>query len=210
MQSISEQISTNNHFDVVHLLSIDHGQLKQSLKIILDGHINSKEKIYWSKKFVSALKKHYLAKEKTVYDSIADMDNLHLLILEAEIEHDIIRKKIESLTEKLVTIKHLDVYTEAELKVLAKFVGQYLAREEHDLFPILRRELDQSILNEIGFQFAIMRKFTPIELQDYPTVQDEIYQKYPDHLKNVYKVSKDFVKKVNLYINGLITESRYI
>ena len=68
-----------------------------------------------------------------------------------------------------------------------------------------------NILNEIGFQYMILRQFTPQDLRDYPGLQSQIYQSTFTELKksrkNIYQWSGHFIKKVNRYISSLVVQS---
>jgi hypothetical protein len=214
MQSTSEEISMNNEFNIVDLLMIDHRFLKECISTIVDKKTDKSTKLASVNKFLEVLKKHSEAEGKTVYDSLADMEILRTFILEGEVEHEIIKNNINALLPKVSILRFLDDQTELEVKVLAKFVEYRLKQEEKDIFPKIRKYLDSSILNEIGFQFMIMRKFSAKELKNNPVLQREIYQihynKMNNQKYNVYTVSADFIRKVNRYINSLVTDSQYI
>lgn len=204
MHTIGEQISMNDHFNVVDLILIDHSSLKECISVLAKQDVDQKTKIATFKKFQRALQRGFVAKEKTVYDSLVDMDEMHFSILEAGVRQEIIRKKLDELSQKIS--KSLDEQTEVELKVLADLVNYHLETEKKSLLPKVEQNIDQSILNEIGFQFMIMRRFSADDLKQYPDLQNEIYQMSSNNLI----ISRKFIKKVNLYISGLISESRYI
>lgn len=214
MQSINKEISMNKEFNIVDLLMIDHRFFKECIDIIVSKKIDKSTKLAHAKKFLEVLKKHSEAEGKTVYDSLADMEVFRSFILEREVEHEIIKNNISALLPKVSNLIFLDDQTELEIKVLAKFVEYRLKQEEKVIFPKIRKYLDSSILNEIGFQFMIMRKFSAKELKSNLALQKEIYQihynKMNNQKYNVYTVSADFIRKVNSYINSLVTDSQYI
>ena len=121
------------------------------------------------------------------------------------------RFKYDSLIPRLEKMKTLDDSTEAEIKVLAELIEHHIDEEETELFPKMLYALDSGILNEIGFQFIILRKFTPQDLKDYPELQAQIYQtsftEPKRSRKNIYQWSGNFVKKVNRYISSLIVQA---
>ena len=213
MQNISEEIATDNSFNIVDILSIDHGYLKECIRVLINDQADLHEKLFYSRTFLDTLKKHSSSEEKTVYDSLSDMDEFRKHILEGVVEHDIIKRNYKKLIPRLAQIKNLDEVTGVEMKVLAKLVKVHIEEEERELFPKMRNTLDNAILNEIGFQFMILRRFTPQDLENYPELQKEIYastmDKSPSKI-NVYKWSAGFVKKVNGYISSLVGQSGFI
>lgn len=212
--NISEEIATDNNFNVVDILLIDHSYLKECITVLTDGHADKHEKLFYSRTFLDTLKKHSVAEEKTVYDSLVEMDDVHMQILEGEAEHSMAKFKYETLIPRLSKMKILDDVTEAEIKVLAELVKHHIQEEENVLFPMLKAQFDQKILNEIGFQFMILRGFTPQDLKDYPELQKQMYQQSAINLKgprkNIYQWSGNFVKKVNGYISSLVTQPQSI
>lgn len=213
MQNISEEIATDNSFNIVDILSIDHSYLKECISVLMDDNAFLQEKLFYSRTFLDTLKKHFHSEQKTVYDSLSDMEEFRKKILEGDIEHLMIMQKARMLIPRLSIIKQLDEVTEMEIKVLAKLVKSHIDEEERELFPKMRKTLDSSILNEIGFQFMILRRFTPQDLENYPELQKEIYAPTMD--KNyskriVYKWSAGFLRKVNGYIGSIIRQNGYI
>lgn len=211
MTNISEEIAVDNSFNIVDILLIDHVYLKECIAVLTNDYANKNEKIFYARTFLDTLKKHSEAEEKTVYESLSEMEELRMQILEGEAEHGMAKFKYESLIPRLLKMKILDDVTEAEIKVLAELVEHHIDEEETELFPKIRYSLDQGILNEIGFQFMILRQFTPQDLEDYPELQSQLYQQNSTELKrsrkNIYQWSGNFVKKVNRYISSLIAQS---
>ena len=214
MTSINEEIAENNCFNIVDILLIDHAYLKECISVLTNDYAHKNEKIFFARTFLDTLKKHSESEEKTVYESLSEMDDLRKLILEGEAEHGMARFKYETLIPRLQKMKTLDDSTEAEIKVLAELIEHHIDEEESELFPRMRQGLDSGILNEIGFQFIILRKFTPQDLKDHPKLQAQIYQKtFYDSKKprkNIYQWSGNFVKKVNRYISSLVVPNSAI
>ncbi|MBY0415116.1 MAG: hemerythrin domain-containing protein [Bdellovibrionales bacterium] len=206
MTNISQEISTDNNFNIINILLIDHGYLKDCINVLTDVSADKHEKLFYGRTFLDTLKKHSHAEEKTVYDSLVDMEEIRKYILEGIVEHSLARFKFEMLITRLSKMKHLDDVTEAELKVLAEVIHHHITEEEEVLFPKMFEHLDRGILNEIGFQFMIMRRFTPQDLKDYPELQKQIYQgpRIKSSKNNIYQWSAHFVKKVNRYIASLV------
>lgn len=214
MQNISEEIASDNSFNIVDILLIDHSYLKECINVLINNHTNLHEKLFYSRTFLDTLKKHSTSEEKTVYDSLSDMDEFRKNIMEGEIEHATIKKKYQNLIPRLAHMKNMDDITEAEVKVLAKMVKQHIEEEELELFPKMRNALEAAILNEIGFQFTILRRFTPQDLENYPGLQKEIYTQTlynnPNSKRNVYQWSAGFVRKVNQYIGSILSQSNIL
>lgn len=208
MTDISEEIAVDNNFNIIDILLIDHSYLKECIAVLTNDFGNKGEKLFYARTFLDTLKKHSHAEEKTVYESLSDLDDLRQFILEGEAEHSMARFKYETLIPRVARMKSLDDVTEAEIKVLAELIEHHIDEEETELFPRMRYHLDPKILNEIGFQFMIFRGFTPSDLKDYPELQEQMYQQsYIENRKsrkNIYQWSGNFVKKVNRYISSLV------
>ncbi|TDP55314.1 hemerythrin-like domain-containing protein [Bacteriovorax stolpii] len=209
MQNISEEIAKDNSFNIVGILLIDHAYLRECIEVILNDEADKHQKLFFARTFLDTLTKHSAAEEKTVYDSLIDMDELHAKVLECEVEHAIVERMISTLWPRMARLKDLDDVTEAEIRTLAKIVRNHIDEEERTLFPLIKENLDQSILNEIGFQFMILRRFTPQDLENYPELQKEIYYNSCNSKRNIYQWSGDFVKKVNRYIGAIVSQSPY-
>lgn len=211
MTNISEEIAVDNSFNIINILLIDHAYLKECIAILTNDYAPKNEKTFYARTFLDTLKKHSQAEEKTVYESLSEMENLRKLILEGEAEHGMAKFKYETLIPRLAKLKRLDDVTEAEIKVLAELIEHHIDEEESELFPRMKKNLDPAILNEIGFQFMILRQFTPQDLKDYPELQEQIYQQSSTErrgsCKNIYQWSGKFLKKVNRYISSLMTNS---
>ncbi len=211
MQNISEEIATDNNFNIVDILLIDHAYLKECIEVLTDNQRNKQEKLFYSRTFLDTLKKHTNAEQRTVYESLAEMDEIRMNILEAIAGSSMTKFKYQTLIPRINKMKVLDDMAEAEMKSLAELVRHQITEEEHELFPKMRENLDAAILNEIGFQFLILRKFTPQDLKDFPEIQKQIYQANPTEQKssrkNVYQWSSNFVRKVNQYIGSLVNQA---
>jgi len=211
MTSINEEIAVDNSFNIIDILLIDHAYLKECIAVLTNDYAHKNEKIFFARTFLDTLKKHSVSEEKTVYESLSEMDELRMLILEGEAEHGMAKFKYETLIPRLSKMKILDDVTEAEIKVLAELIEHHIDEEETELFPKMRYHLDQAILNEIGFQYMILRQFTPQDLKDYPELQAQLYQQNftepKRSRKNIYQWSGNFVKKVNRYISSLVAQA---
>lgn len=199
MQNISEEIARDNSFNIIEILLVDHTYFR-------NPDTDKAEKIFQLRVFLDTVNKHISAKEKTVYDSLDDMDEVRAIIYEGKVELAVLGRMNEHLIPRLEKMKNLDDVTEAEIKVFAKILKGHLDAEEQVLLPLLQEHLDAGILNEIGFQFMILRNFTPEELEQYPDLRREIYYTPPHSRSNIYQRSGNFIKKVNRYIGSIVTQ----
>ena len=182
----------NNKFNITDLLKLDHSYLKEGIKCLKDDKQDKKRKLKLGKSFLDALTKHSLAEKKSVYGPCLKIKDFKMDILEGKVEHGIIDSKVKMLTKKLTGLRTLSDELEVELKVLAEIVEHHVKEEEDDLFPKLRKNLDKKILNEMGFQFMKLRKFTKKDLEAYPKLQEEV----PSIDKLGSRISNNFDSKV--------------
>lgn len=193
-----ERISTNDHFNIVDLLLLDHTYLKECIEILTDEDADKKEKFKHAKGFVDALKKHSAGEKKALYTPLLEAEEFRSKILESEIEHGIVEMKVKALTPKLSAVRSLSEEMEAEMKVLAELVQHHVEEEEDELFPQMRDEIEGSMLNEMGFQFMVNRQFTEKDLEDVPELQEEV-----SFLKKGPKIpAGKFLSRTHDYFSG--------
>ncbi len=192
MKEQNQENVHNSKFNITDLLKLDHSYLKESIKILKSDDSDKKTKLKQGKSFLDALIKHSVAEKKSVYTPCLKIKDLKMDILEGKVEHGIIDGKAKMLTKKLSGLRALSDELEVELKVLAEIVEHHVKEEESDLFPKLRKDLDKSILNEMGFQFMKLRNFTKKDLEDYPKLQIEV----PSMDKLGNRISNNFDSKV--------------
>ena len=201
---MTEQIQENTHnnkFNITDLLKLDHSYLKEGIKCHKDENQDKRTKLKHAKTFLDALSKHSVAEKKSVYGPCLKIKDLKMDILEGKVEHGIVDSKTKMLIKKLTGLRTLSDELEVELKVLAEIVEHHIKEEEDDLFPKLKKDLDKTILNEMGFQFMKLRNFTKKDLQDYPKLQEEVssIDKLATRLPNnfVSKVKKHTTPSAN-------------
>lgn len=201
---MTEQIQENTHnnkFNITDLLKLDHSYLKEGIKCLKDENQDKRTKLKHAKTFLDALSKHSVAEKKSVYGPCLKIKDLKMDILEGKVEHGIVDSKTKMLIKKLTGLRTLSDELEVELKVLAEIVEHHIKEEEDDLFPKLKKDLDKTILNEMGFQFMKLRNFTKKDLQDYPKLQEEVssIDKLATRLPNnfVSKVKKHTTPSAN-------------
>ena len=191
-----EEIQQNNKLNIIDVLEMDHRYLKDCIKYLKDEDVDKRTKLKHGKTFLDALEKHSSAEKKAVYSPLVKIKDLKMDILEGQIEHGIIDGKVKMLTPKLTGLRTLSDELEVELKVLAELVEHHLKEEEDEVFSKMKKDLDQSILNEMGFQFMKLRNFTTKDLRDYPKLQKEV-----TGLKKLgHRLSANFIEKVQKHV----------
>lgn len=191
-----EEFMQNNKFNIVDVLLMDHRYLKDCIKYLKDDDEDKKVKLKYAKTFLDALHKHSEAEKKAVYAPCVKVKDLKMHILEGQIEHGIADAKVKMLITKMTGIRALSDELEAELKVLAEMVEHHIKEEENEMFPKMKKDLDKTILNEMGFQFMKLRSFTMKDLRQYPTLQREI-----STIKKLgHRISGNFVAKVQKHV----------
>lgn len=161
----TEQVSETN---VIDLILIDHGYVKECIEVLTDEEADKREKLSYAKSFLDTLQKHSMAEKKTIYPYLLDNEELHFNILEAQIEHGIVDQKVRTLKRKLAGVRTLKDELEAEFTVLAELVRHHVKEEEEEILPKMQQEVDEEDLNNLGAEFMKFRKFTAKDLEDYP------------------------------------------
>ena len=181
------------------LILLDHQFLKECIEVLTDEDAEKKKKLSTARGFLEALGKHSVAEKKAVYTPLKSNDELHFNILEGEVEHGIVDKKVRLLKTRLTRAHTLKDEVEAELKVLAELVKHHVKEEESEMLPKMREEIDDATLKEIGAKFMKLRKFERNELSQMPHLEDELIQ-WKD---SVQKLSSKFLKKMDKYVENL-------
>jgi hemerythrin-like domain-containing protein len=189
----------DQHVDIIDLILADHKFIKECIEVLLSEETSKKEKLSISRDFLETLHAHLLAEKKTVYKSLVDNEQLHFIILEADVEHQIVEKEIKSLSQKLSRVRTLKDEVEAELKVLAELVQKHIQEEESEMLPTMKAELTEEVLHEIGQSFLKARKFNQGEAEEFPLLQDELIQ-WKD---SVQEISSKFLSKMDKYVENL-------
>lgn len=169
-----DRVTDNDNFNVVDIILLDHSYVKECIEVLTDEDEQKRTKLKYAKGFLDALKKHSLSEKKAVYSHLKDVEDFRSQILEGEIEHGIVDSKVKMLIPKIAATKSLSEELEAELKVLAELVKHHLKEEEEKMLPMMKDQIDDSILNEMGYLFMLHRKFTDKDLEDSPELREEM------------------------------------
>ncbi len=173
-RDMEDSIASNDHFNIIEVLLLDHSYLKDCIDVLKDEEEDTKVKMKYAKGFLDALEKHSTGEKKALYAPLQEVEDLRPHILESLIEHGIVDDKVKKLSKKLSSARTLDEEMEAELKVLAEIVEHHVEEEEDELFPKMRKDIDSEILNQMGYQFMVLRQFTEKDLEDSPELIDEM------------------------------------
>lgn len=191
-----EEIMQNNKFNIVDVLLMDHRYLKDCIKYLKDDDEDKRVKLKYAKTFLDALHKHSEAEKKAVYAPCLKVKDLKMKILEGQVEHGIADSKVKMLIPKLTGLRTLSDELEVELKVLAEIVEHHIKEEEETMFPKMKKDLDKTILNEMGFQFMKLRSFTMKDLRQYPKLQKEV-----STIKKLgHRLSGNFIARVQQHV----------
>ena len=176
--------------NIIDLILNDHKFIKQGLLVLIDPDADSKQKLAYAKPFLVVLQKHSEAEKNVLYPAFEYEDDYRAEILESYIEHEIVDQKVKTLRRKVSHARSLSDSLAAELKVLAELVQDHLLKEESELLPQIKDEIDEEILLELGAEFMKKRKFTDEELVELPLLQNELL---------VWKdsIQKDFNQKLS-------------
>ncbi|MDD4973000.1 MAG: hemerythrin domain-containing protein [Bacteriovorax sp.] len=169
-----DQISLNNHFNIIDLLTLDHSYLVECINVLKNKNADKKIKLKYAKTFLDAFKKHSAGEKKALYAPLEEVTAFRSTILEYEIEHAIVDSKVKILTSKLASIRSMSEELEAEMTVLAAIVEHHIGEEEKVLFPKMRQDIENKLLNEMGFQFMVIRQFSEKDLQHKPELKEEV------------------------------------
>ncbi len=189
-------IATNNHFNIIDILLLDHSYLKDCIDILQIEGGDKKNKYKCAKSFLDALKKHSAGEKKALYAPLEDLKELKFQVLEKEIEHGIIDTKVKVLSKKLMGSKSLTIEMDAELHVLASLVERHVEDEEQLLFPLMKKVIEKEILNQMGYQFMVFRQFTEKDLAD-TDLKEEI-----PNIKKSESANRNFIQTTHEYFSS--------
>ncbi len=184
---------------VIDLILFDHRSIKEGLEILIDDDADKTKKLSIARSFLNSVQMHSLAERKSIYAKLQSHEELHFNILEAEIEHGIVDKKVKVLKLKLARVRTLKDEVEAELKVLGELIKKHIMEEESEMLPKMREEVDEETLHELGLKFMKIRGLTHQQLSEYPILEDELIN-WKD---SVQKISSQFLSKMDKYVENL-------
>lgn len=196
LRTADASIASNDHFNILEILLLDHSYFKDCIDVLKDDDEDPEVKLKYAKGFLDALEKHSHGEKKALYTPLQEVKELRSQILESIIEHAIVDEKVKQLSKKLYKSKNLNEDMQAELKVLAGLVEHHIEEEEDGLFPKMRKDIDPEILNQMGYQFMVLRQFSEKDLQDSPDLQGEL-----EHVSQLAIPVKNFLNVTHEYFS---------
>lgn len=184
---------------VIDLILFDHRSIKEGMEVLIDDDVDKDKKLSVARGFLESVQLHSLAEKKSIYAKLESNEELHFNILEAEIEHGIVDKKVKVLKQKVARVRTLKDEVEAELKVLAELIKKHIMEEESEMLPKMREEVDEETLHELGLNFMKLRGLTQQQLSEFPLLEDELIN-WKD---SVQKISSQFLSKMDKYVENL-------
>jgi hemerythrin-like domain-containing protein len=151
-----------HNYTVVDLIFADHKFIKECLEVFSKEKADPR-KMELARPFLDAVQQHSLAERKAVYANLKENEELHFMILESQVEHDIVDLRIKDLKIKIERMKVMSDEVAAEFKVVAELLKHHILKEEEQLLPHMREEVDEDTLREMGSLFIDIRNLKPQE-----------------------------------------------
>ncbi len=142
---------------IIDLLEREHEKLKNLARELKDMSVRPLAKLASAHQFIDLFTKHSKIELNVLYCALKDEKNLRAMILEGEVEHAILDKKIALIARKLDQRKELDEGLIEELRIIAEVVLHHLKEEEEDLFFYMKKELSPKKLSDLGTNFKKLR-----------------------------------------------------
>lgn len=141
-----------NSLDIVSLIVIDHGVLRESIDVLKEPESALAEKRKQLKRFIANLRVHAKSEEQTLYEAVLTYRDLHMETLEAFTEHAIATTILEEL-EKSGFETHWTDEIEAKAKVMAELVEHHAEEEEQEMLPVVRKIFTKMELENLGASY---------------------------------------------------------
>jgi hypothetical protein len=181
---MEDKIMKNKHYSVVDLISIDHRFLRESFRVLLDEHADPSDKLSEARIFLNLLKIHCSAKARTVYSDLKNEDEFKSEILDAQNRHRKVSDRLRSLHSRITEIHWITPELSTELKLLAETVLRILDLEARNLLPLMKKQLSELYLCDLGIRYEKFRKFTSQELERLPGLPVSVGRKVEAHLNS--------------------------
>ncbi len=150
--------------NIIDLIVYDHRFVKECIETLTDDKSDKKKKFSIAKDFLTAVELHSQAEKRAVYGPLLENEEVHFNILEANVEHGMIDKKVKYLKGLLANSRSLKEEVEVELKVLSELIKHHIMEEESELLPKMQESVDDETLMEMGLQFLKIRKMSPEQI----------------------------------------------
>jgi hemerythrin-like domain-containing protein len=179
---MEDKVMKNKHYSVVDLISMDHRFLRDSGRILLDDQADPSDKLSEARIFLNLLKMHCSAKARTVYSDLKNEDEFKREIMDTQSRHRNVSDRLRSLHGRITEIHWITPELATELKLLAESVSRILDLEERNLLPLMKKQLSELYLCDLGIRYERFRKFTSQELERLPGLPLSVSRKVEAHL----------------------------
>lgn len=147
--------------NALELLTADHRHHEDLLgKLKSDRHYSE---------FREELIKHVHIEEEIFYPRLWEISELKDAVTLALEEHTLCMQLLQELDDEKLS----DVVRDAKLKILTELLLNHEAREEKELFPLVKELASTSYLNDVGTQMRIHKEVTDPEKVLYPPEDEE-------------------------------------
>ena len=127
--------------DAVDVLAEDHKKLRKELSILKDSKFTNSEKERAFERLVPNFISHSKREERVIYSYMKYAnDDLTSLAFKGEEEHMICNQLVDNMTTEELSP---DEWV-AKAKVLGELLEHHLNDEENKVFPLLKKNLDES------------------------------------------------------------------
>jgi hemerythrin superfamily protein len=141
--------------DALELLTADHNRVRGLFARFqaAEGE-NSAQAAQLAKKIFEELEIHTKIEEQIFYPAITQLnDEIHDLVTEGLEEHHV----VDSLMDEAKVLTVVDEHWAAKIKVLIENVEHHADEEEEELFPQVRKAMDDDTRVELGQRMEAMK-----------------------------------------------------
>jgi hemerythrin superfamily protein len=141
--------------DALELLTADHNRVRGLFARFQEAEgENNAQAAQLAKKIFTELEVHTKIEEQIFYPAITQLnDEIHDLVTEGLEEHHV----VDSLMEEAKVLTVADEHWAAKIKVLIENVEHHADEEEEELFPQVRKAMDDDARAELGQRLEAMK-----------------------------------------------------
>lgn len=157
--------------DAITLLEQQHAAVDDLLDRF-DEARDDQERAEVVRLLVNDLRAHATIEEELFYPVLRERLGLHDQVLEDLEEHHL----VDVLLDELEGMDPTDERFAAKVEVLAELVDHHVEEEEEDLFPAVRRGLDEDVLTELGRRMQQRSEELHFDDDVVDITKEELYQ----------------------------------
>jgi hemerythrin superfamily protein len=131
--------------EILSLIKQHHQPLKDLIEVLKDSEASLSERKSAFEEFAPLLASHAKAEEEVLYVAMKNNEELREDGFEGDVEHIM----ADQLLEEIPRTTDEDLWS-ARVKVLAEMIEHHVKEEEQDMFPEIRKELEESERVELG------------------------------------------------------------